>query len=218
MPESSSEARIYFFACNILWDVLSLFHYLDEEVATENIGALYLEKWSAPFAKLTNWALEERWFPIDKERIPRAEKDLLLSTADDLGDLLALHWSNELNTAAIAAHERRPGASESMWLYYYYCGFLRQVLTEFDRVLQERCSSTAYYEHYREHVGLFGDMAAALEPERPFLGATADVSEATLKTVWGEIDASASELGAGWRQAVYSAAHDLKLPDFGEEV
>jgi len=62
MLKSTLEGRIYFFACNMLWDVLSLFHYLDEDVAKQRIGPLHLT-WSTQFADLANWALEERYLP-----------------------------------------------------------------------------------------------------------------------------------------------------------
>jgi hypothetical protein len=214
MLKSSFKGRIYFFVCNNLWDVLSLFHYLNEEVATESLGSFYLEKWGAPYEDLAHWALEERWFPIDREKVPREEKDLLLSTADQLGDLLASHWSDKLKIAALEARKRYPSVSESMWLYYLYCGFLRQVLREFDRVLREQGSSTAYCERYQEHIGLFDDLVAALEQERPFLDTQTDVSNSFKESAWGDLDAHASNLGAEWRQAVHSVARDLELPTF----
>jgi hypothetical protein len=146
------------------------------------------------------------------------EKDLLLSTADNVGDLLSLRWENALNAVAIEMHGKYPDVSESMWLYYYYCGFLRQTLTEFDRVLQESDSLRTYYEHYRERIGLFNEMATALERERPFLDAQADVTEAVIKAVGAEIDIHSSRLGAEWRQAVQSAARDLRLTNFSKKV
>jgi hypothetical protein len=215
MSDSSLAGRIYFFACDFLWDVLSMFHYLDEEVSTEDIGPLDL-KWRTPFANLANWALEERWFPINNEELARSEKDLLLSAADTLGDLATFRWGSELNVIAKETHKKYPSMSESMWLYYYYCGFLRQTMVDFDRVLQELDSSTTYYAHYQEHIGLFSDMAAALERERPFLDKQTDMSKEIVEAVGGDIDAWASRLGTEWRQAVHSAAQYRKLPDFEE--
>jgi hypothetical protein len=218
MFTSSLEARTYFFACNFLWDVLSLFHYLNEDIAKERIDSPYLFKWGKPFENLAHWALEERWFPINSDKLAKSEEDMLLSAADTLGDLVTFRWGSELNVIAEGTHKRYPSMSESMWLYYYYCGFLRQTMVDFERVLQEPGSSMMYYEHYQKHIGLFRDMAAALEREHPFLDTQTDISADIVEAVLGDIDAQAQKLGAEWRQAVHSAAHDLKLPDFGEEA
>lgn len=216
MLRMSLEARIYFFACSFLWDLLSFFHYLDEEIAEGQIRELYL-KWSGPFEDLAHWALEEKFFPIEEGKITRNEEDLLLSTAETFLDTPIVLWSNGLNTEAVEMHKKYTNVSKPLWIYYYYCRFLKQVLSEFDGVLQELGNSSIYYGHYQQDISLFTDMAKALEKERPFLN-TADVSEATRRAIWGEIDAYAAKLGAEWRQLVLSAARDLKLPDFNENA
>lgn len=210
------EVRIFFFACDFLWCVLSLYHYLDEEIATEDIGSLYL-KWAAPHSDLAEWAGEERIFSIHSEQITKNEKDKLSSLSDTFGDSLIIYWGNAIKNVAIDMNQKYPEINESLWLYYHYCSFLHQVLTEFDEVLQNLASSPIYYEHYRQDISLFNDMAKALENERPFLDST-NVSEATVQVIWDEIDAYVVKLGAEWRQAVHSAARDLKLPDHFENA
>jgi hypothetical protein len=211
MYTSSLEARVYFFACNFLWDALSLFHYLDEEIAEENIGLLYLEKWSEPFADLINWALEGRFYPFEQEQLSRGEKDLWLAEADTFGESLAIHFGNALSKAATDGSRKHTILSESMWLYHCYCKFIQQVLTEFGQILQQYSSSSRYYEYYNEHTTLFQEMAAAMERERPFLD---NVDEATIQAVWEEIETTAARLGTEWRQAVLEAARHQRLPDF----
>lgn len=214
MYTPSLEARVYFFACNFLWDALSLFHYLDEEVAKENIGLLYLEKWSAPFANLINWALEGRFYPFEQEQLSRDEKDLLLAQADTFGESLAIHFGNTLSKATMEGYRQHGTLSESMWLYHCYCQFIQQILTEFEDILRQYSSSSRYYEYYNEHMTLFQEMATAMERERPFLDKPGNVDEATIQAVREEIEAIAARLSTEWRQAVLEAAHHQRLPDF----
>lgn len=206
------EARIFFFACDFLWCAVSLYHYLDEEIATEDIGSLYL-KWATPHSNIADWSGEKRLLPLPTEQTLKDEKDELFSLADTLGDLLIIHWGNAIKNAAINMNQKFSEISESIWLYYYYCSFMRQILSEFERVLQEPNSSSMYYEVYQQDISLFNDMAKALENERPFLDKRTSVSDATVQTIWDDIDNHVAKLGEEWRQAVHSAARDLELPD-----
>ncbi len=216
----SPDAQLYYIACEFLWSSITLFHYLSEEVATENIGKLQL-KWSGAHEDLASWALEERFFAIESEVITKNEQEKLLSTTETLGDTLVFRWGDALNTFAGSMLQKSSYTSKSKWLYFSYCRFLKQVLVEFNRVIQEMeemGGSPAYYEHYQESIELFNDMAAAMERERPFLDNQNGVDEDTKQAVWAEMDAFAAKLGTEWRQAVLSAARNLKLPDFDDKV
>jgi len=213
----SITARIYYFACYFLWDALSMFYYLDEDIAKDRIGQFYW-RWSDPFEKLTNWALEERYYPEERENIVINQGDIPFTEGDKLSDSLTLYFGDVLSFVATDAHQKHSTISESLWLYYYYCGFLRQVLTEFDRVLQEQDNSAAYYEHYQEHIRLFNDMAIAMEHELFLLDSLKDDSAVVPKAVRDEVNAYAGKMGAEWRQAVLSAARHLELPDFDEKA
>jgi hypothetical protein len=215
VPVLTLKARVYFFACSLLWDVLSLFHYLDEKVASQGTSLRRSVKWTKPFADLANWALEELWLPVDRENVPASERDLLFSTADAVGDLLISRWGDELGACASKAHEEHPDVSQSRWLSYYYRRFLWRVLAVLDRVLQEPDVPIEYYQHYRESAELFENLALALENEWLCSDTEANVSPASAETVREKLDACALRLSAEWRQAVCSAARELKLPDFG---
>lgn len=212
MLVSTLAARLYYFACIFLYDVLVLANYLDEEVAKESISHS-TTKWRGPFDNLIDWALEERFFPMYHEKLASSEEDVLFSKEEALGDLLTFYFAKELNDIAIQTHQKYPSVSESIWLYYYYCGFLRQALTEFEQALQEPGSAPIYYERYRQGLSLFNEMAKALESERPFLDTKTDASKAIVQAVWSDIDNFVAKLGAEWRQAVHAAARDLELPD-----
>ncbi len=107
--------------------------------------------------------------------------------------------------------------SEPVWVYYCYCRFLWQVLQKFDRIMQDLGSSSVYYQRYQESIGLFQDMAAAMEQERPNSNDTGDIDEGTVQIIWAEIDAFAARLGAEWHQAVLEAARHQQLPGFVDE-
>lgn len=213
MYKSEIEARICFFACNFLWDALSLFHVVNEEIAKDRIDEPYLNKWGKSFENLAHWSLEERWIPVAQGEIAYSEKDLLAET-DKFGEFLMFWWDNALNNVAIEMYRKCTSLNESMWLYHYYCRFLQQVLVEFDQVLKELGFSSVYYQRYQNSISLFQDMAAAMELERPFLNNPGGIDKTVIQEIWAEMDAFAAKLGAEWRQAVLEAARHLRLPEF----
>ncbi len=207
----------YSFSCDFLWFILSLFLYLDEEIAKEDdIGRLGL-KWNKLSEDLAQWAIEEGYFPLKNDSITEEDKKTLSLIGGELGNSLMFHFADTLHSIAIDSYVKNPLFGESIWLYYYYCRFLWQVLREFDQIMQESGHSSVYYKRYQESTGLFQDMAAAMEHERPFLDNQEGIDEDTVHSIWAEIDNFAIKLGNEWRQTVLEAAHNQKLPDFMNE-
>ena len=208
------EVRLYYFACNFLWCLLSLDHYFREEIITEaDAYRFYLERselWDEQYNKLADWTLTELSFLVENKQIRGDEKEMLDSTAAELGDSLIFHWSSFLQMATSNMQKNYPSVDKPTWLYYCYCAFLRQVLTEFDRVLVEH--SATYYRRYREYRDLFKEMETILDNERPFTGMALSVNGGMMETLRKGVDTYATRLGKEWRQAVESAARNLKLP------
>jgi hypothetical protein len=204
------------FSYRFLWCVLSLFHYLDEDVAKENLGRSHL-KWSRPFNDLAGWATDEWYYLLDSRGIDHDSINRFDLVGGKLGDSLTYHFAGALTAVAADTHAETPALSDSMWLYYFYCRFIWRVLKEFDRVLQELGDSSAHYGRYQDSIGLFQNMHKAMELERPFLD-SCEVSDATKNAVWDKIDAHAEKLGLEWREAVRHAACYFEIPDFDADA
>jgi len=203
---------IYYFSCRFLWVTLSLFLYLDEEVAQGTISILGLQ-WSKFSEDLAHWVTTEWHYVMSSAEISQEEKDSMSLIAGKLGDLLLFHFADVLGEIAADSHARKPILSEAEWLYYYYCSFLSQVLDAFDLLIRELNDS--YYRRYQESITLFQDMAV-IKKERPSLQQLSEVNVAIVKSVWVEIDAVALELATKWHQAVLEVARNQKLPNFVE--
>jgi hypothetical protein len=192
---------------------LSLSLYLNEKDVKGNIGLLSI-KWSKQSDLLAHWTIKEGYFVLDRVQISQVDRNGTISIAGELGDLLMLHLADALSKSASSLYATKMILDESVWLYYYYCQFLWQVLEEFDQIMQELGVSSIYYQRYQASLDLFHDMATVMEQERPFLDKPDNVDEATMQAVWEEIDITAARLGAEWRHAVLEAARNQQLPDF----
>lgn len=201
----SPNARIYYFACELLWCALSLYQYLVEVVASPEIGPLF-SRLSTQMENIAGWALQERHSPIENEKPQPGEEEALFSAAGKLRDPLTMGWSDELQAAARAAHQRFPLIGETTWLHYYYCAFLPQVLKEFDQLVQRLDSPNQFYQRYRKNITLFDNVREACQKEHPSVDKVDVVSQEALSELLTEMEAFAVRLGAQWRQTVISAA------------
>ena len=213
MDKLSSAALEFCFSCNFLWSGLSLFHYLDERVATESINALQL-KWNDLAEELAEWLVEEWYYPLDNEKIDQEHRHELFETTQELADAIIVYFATALGRLAAKKCQENPNLSKSEWLYYCYCLFLQHILSEFNRILQAQDDLSDYYQHYRKSVKLFDDLVIVLEQERPFGDRDTNINSINRQSLWAELDELTSKLGAQWRQAVLYASRNKILPDF----
>jgi hypothetical protein len=145
------------FSYHFLWVSLSLSLYLNEKDVKGNIGLLSI-KWSKQSDLLAHWTIKEWYFVLDRAQISQVDRNVTISVAGELGDLLMLHLADALSKSASSLYATKMILDESVWLYYYYCQFLWQVLQEFNRIMQELGTSSIYCQRYQESIDLFHEM------------------------------------------------------------
>lgn len=213
MVKSTLEARIQFFACNFLWDVLAMFTYLNEDMIDYRIDAGGYPKWNEQHESLLHWCLEERYCLIDQSEITNDEKERLFRIADEMSETIVFRWGVALDSVANKMYMNFPIMNRARWLYYNYCLFLRKTLMEFERVLLEY-SSPIYYEHYRMNYSSFEVLISILGNEYRLINNYNTSSVEISEKARDRMDFVATKLASEWRQAVIATARDLTLPNF----
>lgn len=194
--------RVYFFACDSLWCVLTL---LTEEIGTQ-ASAPYDVKWSDHYDNITNWAFQEKDFVED--RLLEKKDIVFLDLTEVLGDSMLGKWYESIFEAANLAHRAYSLISKSLWLYYYYSQFLKEVLIEFEQVVQQYAKP--YNKRYEDNKTIFIELQKILENELPsFNNAKMFVDKTLSESLLGDLNSFARQLGMEWRVAVLSGVRDM---------
>lgn len=204
MPKSV-DVYFYYFAYSFMWDVFSVFHYMFDDEATEEVKQKYAV-WSMRHSHLANWIADERDFVVDSQEIPESKKEELYSSTESTGDTLITHWGDTLRAAAIEAHKAYPDIERMLWLYYYYCRWLCRTLSVFDQLVSESTSSTSQcFARYQQNRELFTHLATAVVNERPFLGLSHDEQTRREAVLPHAIDSQAMSLVVEWHETIIEA-------------
>jgi hypothetical protein len=184
--------RTYYLACISLWCFLTL--------RTEEIGSWeslpFYRKWDEHYSEITNWAFQEQDYVRDK--LLESEKIDFTHVAEELCNSLVVTSLNTLREAAKCAHKTYLKFSEDLWLYYYYAQSLKEVLTEFEKLI--KAEAKPYDERYEDNQGLFNDLHKILEQEYPSLD---------IESIVTDLDFFAFQLGKGWHEAVLATVQNI---------
>ncbi len=197
----------YYFACDFLWCVLAL---ATEEVLNPETNVRFRQGWMIFHTKLADWALQERFDLFNHKKIPMKHQQELLSLADTASEVLMSRWLEKLHVAARNFCIQFPSLSEPKWLYYCYCRFLKQVLVQFEHILQGLDMSSPYYGLYKESAAIVKDLSGSLEREQPAHEPELSIEDTALIKLKVDMDIFATQLSADWGEAVILAAHDAK--------
>jgi hypothetical protein len=196
----SLQGRIFYFACDYLWNAVSVFNYLMDDLHAPDI-AKASTKWADAHSRVGNWLSEEKFFSIDAENIPSTQADDIYRLSETSGDTLINEWANVLWSITRDCHEIDTSIEETMWLYYGYCKWLSKAIDEFSNILTNQdMHQTVFYQHYNENATIFQELAQLLSNEQLPIALRSE-AEAILETRVGQ-------LAVSWREAVYAAANN----------
>lgn len=202
----SVEARVYYFACAFLWDILAFAH---DRITIPQADGSY-NKWAKHHAALLSWLLEQQEFVVEHEQIPKETANSLLRLSEEFSGKLHARWYQILYDTAEAKHNEIAGLSSSLLLYYLYSYFLYRVLLEFESIMGQLISRGSYTDEYIPAQGLIQAFARLLEMQ--FLAQVDGKPGTDILAHIGE--RLASQLNHEYRQAVITAAQEFQLPDF----
>ena len=206
----SLEARLYYFACNLLWSTLSSIEYLMEQVNSTEARP-QINKWYDIEEELADWSLKESIFAVNSEKLTKTDAEILHAAERNHSDPLFTKWTKVLLSAASSAHAIYPTISDTMWLYYYYCRWISYVLSEFDRLLQEsELTATKFHHRYQENIQLFKNLTDLLRFELSSIYAHRDANQAVIE-VLADLETNTMQLSVEWREAILEAATNFKL-------
>src|SRR6266508_993533 len=179
----SLEARLYYFACNLLWSTLSSIEYLMEQVNSTEARP-QINKWYDIEEELADWSLKESIFAVNSEKLTKTNAEILHAAERNHSDPLFAKWINILISAANSAHAIYPTISETMWLYYYYCRWILYILSEFDRLLHDsEVATTEFHRRYQENIKLFDNLTDLLRFELSSIYAHRDANQAVIEVL-----------------------------------
>lgn len=196
----SINERVYFFACDSLWCVLTL---LTEEIGTQASDP-YQVKWSDHYSKITDWAFQEKDFVRDS--LLEQKNVEFLDRSETLGDSMLAKWHNSILEAANHTYKTSSLINKPLWSYYYYSQFLKEVLTRFEQVVQQYAKP--YYKRYEDNKALFDDLQKILEHELPS-NIEVSVDKTLSESLLGDLNSFVCQLGIEWRDAVLSGVRDM---------
>ncbi len=200
----SEQGRLYYFACWLMWVVISQFDLLYDIIPQTDEANKRSDKWFHVAMSLANWLSESRFFPLENEKVPSSLQRVINSNAEDLGDLLYSKWKTHLISRIENASRSFPKIDISMLLYFYYCRWLSETLNEFGGLFQRgEISLSQYNDHYQQKGAEFRELALLLQNEVLILHADKVDNDESLIT---DIETNAKQLAQEWHQAVLSAA------------
>ncbi len=191
----SKSDNTYSVACNCLWNSLSLFHFIFDDLITPELYEASIA-WIHYLEAIANWAGDEAYFPSSKTEASQVN----LYMTDEYGDYLIKRWANSLNTIAHNAYITRPEIPQLTYLYSSYCLYLAALLTRFSDLIKQH-TSPKYQRRYDLVVHNFDELHKLIL-NVSFLPQISQFSDALRKVLEAETELIANE----WKALVLSAA------------
>jgi hypothetical protein len=199
------ETHLYYFACMFLWWILSGFDYLFEGIGSIELHRRYREGYTES-ENLAEWLLDELFSASDCEDISEEEARAVYSKIETFEPLI-LKWAEEVRAAAYGVGEVCALDKETC-LYYFACGWVSRILSEFDHLLKDM-SSAELYQRYREAYAKFKSLSKWLQDELSSAGNREGINEGAAKALRAGIERLAEQLATEWREKVRALSRDL---------
>ncbi|GIV98524.1 MAG: hypothetical protein KatS3mg057_3181 [Herpetosiphonaceae bacterium] len=206
----NTSMNIYYFACDALWNVFSLFHYLN---FSPRIGETIAKTWPRQFEQVAQWLSEELVESGIILGITLQDSPEIYKKIEKMGDMLIIRLNNELIDISRTIDKENNTQEEDLILYLLYCAFLRYAIIEYidlvDHIKQDLSESS--YISYKTHYDVLEYIISFLNSEARSIEANFRISSLQIEYFMATIEKHAYILAKKWINTVFiNANKDFK--------
>jgi hypothetical protein len=209
----SLEIRYYYFACSFLRQIFVALDMMYESGSTDY--QIYQQRWDAEHDVLAGWLMSQAFAILDSIATSEGLSETLYDAGYHHVRPFLRRWSDTLLLQAHTFHVTYAPISESMWLYYQYCAWLRHTVNVFDQMMHAPVlHGTTAFQRYQTQALHFIAFAQRLQQEQPTVSAVPWSKRTRVTTLLADLERQAVAFAEEWRIAVMEAAEQLDLDAF----